>query len=205
MQIRLKICGVTNVNDAKMVVDEGADILGFNFFAKSLRYISPISAREIIRQLPFYIPSVGILVRPTLSEVQKTIDISEVKAIQIYEPLDFDIYDQIPIPVIIAYRLQAADNKFSVNINTADMILIDSYSKDAYGGTGKTFNWDIIPSSLPCQKLILAGGITTNNISEALERVGPAVIDVASGSESAPGKKDKKKVRELVAKIKGYK
>jgi phosphoribosylanthranilate isomerase len=196
---RLKICGITRIEDAIMCEEVGVDVLGFNFYPNSIRYIPPKSAGEIIKNISFHVRTVGLLVQPLLEEVKKIIQESKVSALQIYDPQDFEITHSFDVPIISTCSADKIKD-FSA-INNTSMILIDTSSKDKYGGTGKTFDWDLIPSTIPKSKLILAGGINTDNITEALKRVDPAIIDVASGSESSPGKKDKSKVSQLVEKV----
>ena len=200
MPSRLKICGITNKTDAQSCVKLGVDILGFNFYPQSPRYIKPEIARSIVNQVPLIVLTVGILVRPKLVEVLETITTSSVNAVQIYESGDFIDYSNIPVPVIAAYRVS---DKLPHNLYFTDssMILIDSYSSDRMGGSGQVFDWSKIPDSISRERLILAGGINPDNITEALNQVNPAVIDVASGAEISPGKKDLHKVEQLVRAI----
>lgn len=202
MSTRLKICGITNLNDATACVDLGVDFLGFNFYSGSLRYISPVDARSTIKELPSTTKSVGILVRPSRRDVKETIIHSGIDMVQLYEPLDFSDFSQIPVPVIIVKRI--ADRVLhNYTLNGAAMILLDTYSPEELGGSGKVFDWSLIPASIPRDHLVLAGGITPENIKDALDRVNPAVIDVASGAESEPGKKDLVKVKRLLDAVRG--
>ena len=203
MPTKLKICGITNFDDAFACAELGVNFLGFNFFPESSRFISSEKAATIIRKLPPKIKSVGILVRPMLNEVIDIINESGVGWIQIIEPKDFSDFTKIPIPVIISQRIKYSVSQ-SFELNGAQMILLDTYSAQKLGGSGKTFDWSMIPANIPREKLILAGGITPDNVKSAIERVNPAVIDVASGAELSPGIKDMKKVRRLVEVVKGY-
>ncbi|HNV48766.1 MAG TPA: phosphoribosylanthranilate isomerase [Spirochaetota bacterium] len=196
MKTLLKICGITSLDDACMAIDEGADMLGFNFFRESPRYIDPKTAAGIIEHLPSVAMCVGLLVRPTLADALEAVATSGVRFLQIYDPVDIPDYSALPVPVIHARRI-GDGTPFSAQMHGAAMLLIDTHSKSALGGTGKTFDWDLIPASFPRERLALAGGITVDNIAEALERVNPGVIDVASGAESAPGRKDRMKMRRL--------
>ncbi|HES59052.1 MAG: phosphoribosylanthranilate isomerase [Calditrichaceae bacterium] len=197
MYSRLKICGITNLDDALITLEIGAHWLGFNFYPESPRYVKPEAAATIIEEIKDLVHCVGILVRPTLEEVQDIIKQTDVDRIQIYQPQDFDDLSKFDVPAIICYQVNP-DQPADYDFMGADMILLDSYSKLLAGGTGKSFNWSLIPDSIPREKLILAGGITTENIGEALRTVNPSVIDVASGSEKEPGVKDYKKIKELM-------
>jgi phosphoribosylanthranilate isomerase len=199
---RLKICGITNLEDALACAKLGVDYLGFNFFDGSPRYISYKKASSIIKSLPRNIESVAILVRPRLIDVLDAIEKSGVDLVQIVEPQDFSDFSQIPVPVIITRRLKDSSSQ-SFELNGATMILLDTYSSNELGGSGNTFDWSIIPESIPRERLILAGGITPENVKKALIDVKPAVIDVASGAEIKPGIKDREKVKRLIEVIKG--
>lgn len=203
MSTRLKICGITSFNDAIACADLGVDYLGFNFFSGSLRYIYPGRARSIVQSLPQTIKSVAIIVRPKLSEVMDIVKQTGVDLVQIIEPVDFKDFYQIPVPVIITKRINE-DMSEDYHLKGASMILLDTYTKNELGGSGKTFDWSLIPESIPRENLVLAGGITTLNIEEALIKVKPAIIDVASGAEIKPGIKDLEKVKRLVEIIRRY-
>ncbi len=201
MFTKLKICGITTVADALMCTEMGVDLLGFNFYPGSPRFIAMHSARDIIQHIPFWTKSVGILVRPKLQQVKEVIQKSEVNAIQIYQPVDFNNFNDIDIPVFGAFSIKDINNIQTYQFKEVDMILLDNSTKNASGGTGKTFNWEQIPADLAREKMILAGGINPQNIKQALQQVNPAIIDVASGSENYPGKKDRKKVYDLVQNV----
>ena len=203
MKTRIKICGITNLQDAQAAVNCGVDILGFNFYKASPRYINPEATRAIIRQLPFYMSTVGILVQPRKDEMLQIAQESLVNALQVYEPQDIHDFHDFPIPIIYCIRLQDGE-MLKIPENGAAMILLDTYSKSEYGGTGKRFDWAKITDTIPRERLILAGGIDTDNVEEALRIVNPAVVDVASGAEIEPGKKDEKKMAELVKKIESF-
>jgi len=203
LKTRIKICGITNLQDAQAAVNCGVDILGFNFYKASPRYINPEATRTIIRQLPFYMSTVGILVQPRKDEMLQIAQESLVNALQVYEPQDIHDFHDFPIPIIYCIRLQDGE-MLKIPENEAAMILLDTYSKSEYGGTGKRFDWAKITDTIPQERLILAGGIDTDNVEEALRIVNPAVVDVASGAEIEPGKKDEKKMAELVKKIESF-
>jgi phosphoribosylanthranilate isomerase len=202
MLTRLKICGITNQQDATACAELGVDLLGFNFYSGSPRFISFENAHSIIREIPSATQSVGILVRPRLADVLVAIKQSGVELVQIYEPQGFSDFSQIPAPVIIVKRI-ADTTSDKYELNGATMILLDTYTPGKLGGSGSVFDWSLIPDSIPREQLVLAGGITPDNVKDALNKVKPAVIDVASGAESAPGKKDLVKVKFLVEAVLG--
>jgi phosphoribosylanthranilate isomerase len=203
MPVKLKICGITRLEDALTAVRLGVDWLGFNFFSASPRFIAPQNAAAIIAQLPPTVECVGILVRPTLSEVLRVVEKSHVRRIQIYEPQDFGDFKCLPVPGIIGLRF--IDGRLpEYERYRADMLLVDSYTPNLFGGTGIVLEWQRIPLHIPREKLILAGGLNPGNIRQALEMVTPAVVDVASGAESAPGFKDTAKMKALVEQVHRY-
>ena len=203
MYSRLKICGITNLDDALIVLEIGAHWLGFNFYLESPRYVDPVVAAKIIEEVKGLVECVGILVRPTLKQAIDIIKKTDVDRLQIYQPQDFDDLSKLDIPTVIAYQVDP-DRKVNYDFMGAEMILLDSYSKNLPGGTGKAFNWALIPENIPKEKLVLAGGITAENIGEALRKVNPAVIDVASGSEKSPGIKDYEKIKKIMAELHLY-
>ena len=203
MYSRLKICGITNLDDALIVLEIGAHWLGFNFYLESPRYVDPVVVAKIIEEVKGLVECVGILVRPTLKQAIDIIKKTDVDRLQIYQPQDFDDLSKLDIPTVIAYQVDP-DRKVNYDFMGAEMILLDSYSKNLPGGTGKAFNWALIPENIPKEKLVLAGGITAENIGEALRKVNPAVIDVASGSEKSPGIKDYEKIKKIMAELHLY-
>ncbi len=197
VKTKLKICGITNLDQALALSELEVDFLGFNFFKPSPRYISPEQARSIIERLPTNVKTVGILVKPTIKECLKLLSQVKLDFLQIYQPQDFKDFNRLPVKVISAHRLSSAAN-FKMPEKGETYVLLDVFHSRAFGGTGKQFDWTTIPRSLDRQRLILAGGITLANIARALKLVKPAVIDVASGVEVAPGIKDLKKVATLI-------
>ena len=201
MLTRLKICGIVTLDDAKMCAEMGVDMLGFNFYPGSPRFVSMYMAREIIDQLPIWMKAIAILVRPTLEQVQDVILKSKVDAVQIYQPSDFNDFRSIDIPVFAAFSIKEREQIGFYRYKESDMFLLDNSTAKISGGTGKTFDWQQIPPDIPKDKLILAGGINPQNIDQALKQVQPAIIDVASGAESSPARKDKEKVHKLVQQV----
>lgn len=201
MLTRLKICGIVTLGDAKMCAEMGVDMLGFNFYPGSPRFVPMHTAREIIDELPIWMEAIAILVRPTIEQVQDVIRKSKVDAVQIYQPIDFTDFSLIDIPLFAAFSIKEVEQINLYQYKESDMFLLDNSTTKISGGTGKTFNWRKIPPEIPKDKLILAGGITAHNIDQALKQVQPAIIDVASGAESSPARKDKKKVHKLVQQV----
>lgn len=181
----------------------GAHWLGFNFYPESPRYVKPSIAAEIIKEIKGLVHCVGILVRPTIKEIQDVIKKTDIDRLQVHQSQDFDDLSKLNVPAIICYQVDPVQPR-EYDFKGADMILLDSYSKSLAGGTGKTFNWSLIPETIPREKLILAGGITPKNIGDALRAVNPAIIDVASGSEKEPGIKDYEKIKRIMSELHLY-
>jgi indole-3-glycerol phosphate synthase / phosphoribosylanthranilate isomerase len=203
--VRVKVCGITNLKDALVCVDAGADMLGFNFYPNSLRYIEPEKARAIIEQLPSEITKVGIFVdEPTPEGLAVTADVAGVTAVQLHgeETPSYcrALSDQF---VIKALRVQDNFKPERASEYQADAILLDAFSSTARGGTGKKFNWSVAQQVRPLvPRLFLAGGLTSENVKQAAQLVRPFAVDVCSSVESAPGRKDEERVKEFITAVK---
>jgi indole-3-glycerol phosphate synthase/phosphoribosylanthranilate isomerase/anthranilate synthase/indole-3-glycerol phosphate synthase/phosphoribosylanthranilate isomerase len=201
-RVRVKICGITNLEDARMSVDAGADMLGFNFYRRSPRYIEPENARRIIERLPATVQSVGVFVNEENPQrVADIADIADIDIIQLHGD-ESPSYCQAlkERRVIKAIRV---DNDFSsaqVAEYQTEAILLDTFSGAARGGTGESFDWTIAKQARQLvSRLFLAGGLTPNNVARAIATVTPYAVDACSSLESAPGKKDERRVREFIA------
>jgi phosphoribosylanthranilate isomerase len=202
--VRVKICGITNLVDALLAVDAGADALGFVFHAKSPRWIIPEQAAEIIKALPPFILTVGLFVNAGLDFVNDTAESCCLDRVQLHGDESPAFCAQVVRPVIKAFRIKdMASLEPIVNYRVAGYLL-DAYSPQAYGGTGLTFNWDIARAAGQYGTIILAGGLTPENVRQAVEAAGPYAVDISSGVEAAPGRKDPVKVREFIKNAKGF-
>lgn len=201
---RIKICGITNIEDAQAAADYGADILGFIFVPESPRYVGHDLARvrRLLHDVPPFVWRVGVFDAPNA-------DFSgppELHAIQYYRPTPnyqsgaFSPYRHTPLP-IRAYRIrdEASLQEVVTDTSPRELILLDAYSSQALGGTGHTFNWELAKQAkrlgLP---VILAGGLTPENVAEAVAAVRPYAVDVSSGVEYEPGRKDHDKLRRFI-------
>jgi phosphoribosylanthranilate isomerase len=200
--VKVKICGITNLDDALMAVEAGADALGFVFFGASPRHIFCEQAASIIRHLPPFVQTVGLFVNESLTKVNETTDRCGLDIVQLHgeEPPGFCA--AVRRRVIKVLRIKDASSLEPIDDYPVSAFLLDAWSPTAPGGTGKTFNWDIAKSAAQKGRIILAGGLTPENVSEAIRQVRPYAVDVSSGVESAPGKKDHAKVREFISKAK---
>jgi phosphoribosylanthranilate isomerase len=209
---RIKICGVTRPEDAAEIAAAGADAIGLNFYAGSPRFVEDSLAAEIIAALPAEVAKVGVFVNSDAATIRDRVSRLGLGWVQLHgnEPPDF-IQELPGIRVIRAVRLQ---DRTSVILPKAkgqlvrlpNAVLIDAHLPDAYGGTGKTVDWTWIPEAqrrLTGLPIILAGGLTPENIAAAIQTARPNAVDTASGVESSPGVKDAGKVRAFVAAAKG--
>ncbi len=201
---KVKICGITNLEDAALAAGLGADELGFNFYEKSPRYISSDNARKIIDGLPSSIWKVGVFVNESIERVLEIANVTGLDAIQLHgdEAYDYvsEIHKRTQKEIYKAVRVTPEFDLNGVNDFDAHAILLDSFSKDEYGGSGKQFDWGIakdVWTMIGC--LYLAGGISAENVREAIREVRPYAIDVCSSVESSPGKKDKEKLVSFMA------
>lgn len=201
--VRVKICGITSLEDALMAVEAGADALGFVFHEQSPRHVTPEDAAGIIAGLPPFVQTVGLFVNRPLEFVNETAARCRLDLVQLHgdEPPEF--CDAVERRVIKAFRVKDVTSLDPIKNYRVAAHLLDAYSPKAYGGTGLTFNWDIAAVAKEFGPVILAGGLTPDNVREAVEVVTPYAVDVSGGVESAPGKKDVAKVREFIRLAKG--
>ncbi|PYJ03165.1 MAG: phosphoribosylanthranilate isomerase [Verrucomicrobia bacterium] len=199
MPVKVKICGITNAPDGLAAAQAGADALGFVFYDQSPRSISVQQAGAIIRQLPPFLVKVGVFVNAPEDLVYRAIAECGLNLLQFHgdEPPDYCV--QFGLMSMKAFRVRDAQSLQGLADYKTDAWLLDAYAPDKVGGTGQQFNWDL---ALETQKLgrpiFLAGGLTPENVAEAVRRVRPYAVDVSSGVETAPGKKDHAKVRAFI-------
>jgi len=195
-QLRVKICGITNLRDALHAVECGADALGFVFYNKSPRYITPAAAKRIIDQLPPFVERVGLFVNEDIETIDTVCRYSEISLAQIHFEVDEESLDMINLKTLPVVRAQKAEDihQFSDRYR-----LVDAYC-EVYGGSGKRLNLEWF-EGVDCSKIILAGGLDTENVSE-VKKYGFYGVDISSGVESVKGKKDPKKVENFIANAK---
>jgi phosphoribosylanthranilate isomerase len=202
----IKICGITNLNDAHAAVAAGADVLGFNFYKPSPRYIAPESAREIINTLPKAILTVGVFVNEGSPESVRSIaNQAGVNAVQLHGDESPD-YCRALISVIKTF---AVSNHFDIKQlepYEVDAIMLDTKDNRLRGGTGRVFDWCIAQQvSQLVPKLYLAGGLSPENVTEAIEVVQPYAVDACSSLEDKPGIKNHERMRVFVSKVRSVK
>ncbi len=190
--MKVKICGITNLKDALQAIEAGADALGFVFYEKSPRYISPVDAKMITEQLPPFVERVGLFVEETPEQIDRVCRESGMSLAQIHFDVDGTFFDQIGMKSLPVVRAACKEDveKFSDRYR-----LVDAYC-EAYGGSGKRLNLEWF-EGVDCSKIILAGGLTPENVGEA-ERYGFYGVDVSSGTEAQKGIKDPLKVEQFI-------
>lgn len=200
---KVKICGITNLEDALLSVKFGADALGFNFYQKSPRYIEAEKVREIVEKLPKEILKVGVFVNENLNKIWETAQKAKLDAIQLHgeETPEFakKLKKKTNLEIIKAFRVSPEFKPEDVLEYEVDAILLDAYSQKEHGGTGKTFDWEIaknVRAIFP--KMYLAGGISETNIEQAIKNVNSFAVDACSGLEKTKGKKDAEKVKKFL-------
>ena len=203
---KVKICGITNLEDALLSAGFGADALGFNFYEKSPRYISPEKARGITDRLPEGVLKVGVFANELLDKIIETAEIARLDAIQLHgdESPEFvsRMRDRTSAEIIKALRVTAEFEPAESLAYDADAILLDAFSPDELGGTGDTFDWEIAARvSALNPRLYLAGGLKPENVYTAIEAVRPYAVDACSGLEIRKGKKDPEKVEMFIQSI----
>lgn len=191
--MKVKVCGITNIEDAWLCLENGADALGFIFYEQSKRFISPEIAQKIISELPPFIFSVGVFVNENPDKINCIAKEIKLNAIQLHGDENAITVFQINFPVIKAFRIHEAFNWEILNDYKCN-ILLDAFSQNEYGGLGKNFNWKLIPNELK-SRIILSGGIDAESLPVIVNEIKPAAIDLSSSIENYPGKKDEKKVR----------
>jgi phosphoribosylanthranilate isomerase len=197
---KVKICGITNRADALSAAEFGADALGFVFYRKSPRYIHPEQAREIISQLGPFTTPVGVFVNDEREKIEEIIEVSGIETVQLHgEESPAYCASFRGVKVIKAFRVSDEFDPERLNDYTVDACLLDAYSKAAYGGTGETFSWETARRAKAYGRIILAGGLTPENVAQAIREVAPYAVDVSSGVEHSPGVKDREKMRALLA------
>ena len=200
MSTKVKICGITSIADGLAACEAGADMIGLMLYEKSPRHVSLQTAAEIARALPPFVLRVGVFVNPTEELVLRAIADCGVTLLQFHgdEPPEF--CTQFGMMSMKAFRIRDAGSLAALPDYSTEAYLLDAYSADALGGTGAKFNWELaIEAKKLGRPIVLAGGLTPENVAEAVRQVQPFGVDVSSGVESSPGKKDPAKVRAFIA------
>ncbi len=198
----VKICGITNIEDAHHAVRCGADALGFIFFEQSLRFISHRRAAEIVRSLPEHISKIGVFVNTDLKFVRDIVKHVNLSAVQLLGNEGPDDLVNFETSVIKVFRVGREYDVEVMKNYIVDAFLLDAMTEGTFGGSGKTFDWNIAVRAKEYGRIILSGGLTPENVEDAVRFVRPYGVDVSSGVEARPGKKDPVKVRNFIARAK---
>jgi phosphoribosylanthranilate isomerase len=200
----VKVCGITNLEDALAAIEAGADMLGFNFYARSPRYVTPADARRVVERLPRSVSCVGVFVNESSpEEVSEIARESGVTAVQLHGDETPDFCRALRgLTTIKALRVGKDYGVDSAASFETDAVLLDAYTADAFGGTGHTFDWTLARATREVvRRLFLAGGLKVENVAAAIESVGPYAVDVCSGVETSPGRKSLPLMRSFIAAV----
>ncbi|HPT06733.1 MAG TPA: phosphoribosylanthranilate isomerase [Candidatus Omnitrophota bacterium] len=205
-RVQVKVCGITNQADALACVEAGADALGFNFYRKSPRYISPVQAAQIVNSLPRKVITVGVFVNAQAPTVKKIARFCHLDMVQLHGNESPEFIERLKnLRVIKSVRVKNEATLAVLKNYHSFAFLFDSFSKKAPGGTGEAFDWKLIKHSGDIHCLIfLSGGLNERNVREAISQVRPDWVDVCSSLESSPGKKDYMKVKRFIATVNKY-
>ena len=195
MPVRVKVCGITRIEDALNAAQLGADAIGFVFWTESARFISPQEARKIIMALPPFLSAVGVYVDPDPEWVEETCSVAGLSLLQFHGDESAEFCGQFSLPYIKAVRLRPGVDllQYAARYSNARALLLDTYIEGKPGGTGTTFDWSLIPKNLQLP-LILSGGLDADNVSLAIRETSPWAVDVSSGVEMGKGIKDRDKI-----------
>lgn len=200
--VRSKICGITRAADALVAAEAGADAIGLVFYSKSPRAVSIAQAREIIAALPPFVTTVGLFVNASRCEINETLDAVALDVLQFHGDEMPDDCEGFHRPWYKALRVRAGNDirAEAARYAGASAVLLDTFVDGVPGGTGEMFDWSLVPADLP-KPLILAGGLTPQNVQQAIERVRPFAVDVSGGVELSKGVKDAARVREFIGQV----
>lgn len=195
--MKIKICGITRIEDALLCAELGVDAIGFIFYPKSKRYINPEIAKKVARNIPPFTSVVGVFVNEDIAEVNRISKLVGLNYVQLHGKESVEYIDKINSPVIKSFGVDISFDFYSTDNYSNCKILLDVKDEIEYGGTGKSFDWSLIPKELR-SKVIIAGGISKDNIKLIYDLINPAAVDLSSSVEISPGKKDKTKIQEVM-------
>lgn len=196
--VKVKICGITNVEDALHAAGCGADALGFVFYDRSPRCLSPGGARQIIAELPPFVTAVGLFVNETPERIRQVADFCGLDIVQLHGDEGPADCASAPRRVVKALRVKETASLDGHAAYAVSALLLDAWVAGAYGGTGERFNWELAAAVARQRPVILAGGLTAENVAAAVRTVRPYGVDVSSGVEASPGRKDPAKVAAFI-------
>lgn len=192
--LKVKVCGLTNLADAQQAVDYGADLIGF-IFASSPRQVSSKEVQRIINNLTGDFAAVGVFANQDLATVQRIAQDCNLDYLQLHGSESPSYCEQLAEPIMKAFSIKDRDSLAELEKYKVERYLLDTYHPDKLGGTGETFNWELAQEAKQYGPVFLAGGLEPDNVQEAIEQVNPAGVDVSSGVEAKPGEKNYKKLK----------
>ncbi len=196
---RVKICGITRVEDAIAAVSAGADAIGLVFYAQSPRVVTVEHAQKIMTAMPPFVSVVGLFVNASKAEIEEVLSKLRLDILQFHGDESVHDCEQLKLPYYKAIRVKADTNlvQYAAEYNSAKALLLDGHSEHMMGGTGQTFDWNLIPANL-AKPIILAGGLNSENVGQAIKQVRPYAVDVSGGVESTKGIKDAAKIAAFI-------
>ncbi len=199
MRTRTKICGITRLEDAKASVRAGCDALGFVFYKESPRYIALDAFKVIVKELPPFVTKTGLFVNADPAEIEEAIQSGLVNVLQFHGDETPDFCRQFNFPYIKAVAVSSSVDliQYAKDFHDAEALLLDAYHEHLKGGTGQTFDWNLIPQSLS-KPIVLAGGLNVDNVKEAIKKVKPYAVDVSGGVEESKGIKNSLKIQAFI-------
>lgn len=198
---RIKICGITNIEDALYAIEAGADALGFVFYEKSPRYVTPLKVQRIVSALPPLVTTVGLFVNSSTDKVRQTMALTRLQVVQLHGDEAPEDCRLDPYPVIKALPVKNEESLKGAENYPVSALLLDAWSGKQYGGSGRSFDWQLAKKLVGKMPLILAGGLNAGNVAAAIRQIRPYAVDVSSGVESSPGRKDCEKISEFIEQV----
>ncbi len=204
MSVPVKVCGITRLEDARAAIAEGAQALGFNFYAPSPRYLTPEHAAEIISALPPFVVTVGVFVQERVEEMNRIAALCGLDRIQLHGGEEATVAAALVRPAYRAFRLKEPGDLAAVEAAPEGTVLLDTFDPHVFGGTGRPFNWEWARRIAQNRQVILAGGLNPENVAQAVAEAQPAAVDVSSGVEAAPGVKDAARLADFFRALQGH-
>jgi phosphoribosylanthranilate isomerase len=198
VMVKVKICGITNAEDARQAVAAGADALGFVFFSQSPRAVNEAQVREIVSHLPPFVTRVGLFVNADAEQINRTMQACQLDLAQLHGDEPPELFSLLDCRAIKALRVRSRGCLLDHQRYPGSALLLDAWCPDRYGGTGEKFDWELAEAVARQRPVVLAGGLNPENVAAAIRAVRPYAVDVSSGVETAPGRKDLLKLRHFI-------